>query len=85
MQVLKELSNVDPNMTIDARGLFCPQPVFMTKVAIERMAVGEVLKVLATDPASEEDITNWVNRHGHELLAMKKKAEDFEFLIKKVK
>jgi tRNA 2-thiouridine synthesizing protein A len=69
---------------IDARGLYCPQPVFMTKVAIEKMNVGSVLKVLANDPAAEEDISNWVHRHGHQLLNIKKTDKDLEFTIKKV-
>lgn len=67
------------------RGLFCPEPVFRTKIEMERMGVGEVLKVIADDPASEEDITRWVNRNGHELLGIEKKEKDLEFSIKKVK
>ncbi len=49
------------------------------------MQVGEVLTVLADDPASEDDISNWVNRNGHELLSMNKNDKVFEFTIKKVK
>ena len=66
-------------------GLFCPEPVFRTKIAIEKMQVGEVLTVLADDPASEDDISRWVNRNGHELLSMKKNDNVLEFTIKKVK
>jgi len=59
--------------------------VFRTKIEIERMQVGEVLTVLADDPASEDDISRWVQRNGHELLGIEKKENDLEFLIKKVK
>jgi tRNA 2-thiouridine synthesizing protein A len=38
--------------TIDVRGLFCPEPVFRTKIEIEKLASGDVLKVLADDPES---------------------------------
>jgi len=55
------------------------------KIAIEKMQVGEVLTVLADDPASEDDISKWVNRTGHELLSMNKNDKVFEFTIKKVK
>jgi len=65
--------------------LFCPEPVFRTKIAIERMQVGQVLTVLADDPAAEEDISRWVKRSGHELLDMKKNENVLEFSIKKVK
>lgn len=57
----------------------------MTKVAIEKMSVGSILKVLANDPMAEEDISNWVHRHGHQLLNVKKTDKDLEFTIKKVK
>ena len=70
---------------LDAVGLFCPEPVFRTKIEIERMQVGEILKVLADDPAAEEDISRWVTRTGHELLNMEKKDNVIEFTIKKVK
>jgi len=44
--------------------MFCPEPVFRTKIAIEKMKVGEVLTVLADDPVAEDDISRWVNRSG---------------------
>ncbi|MBM3911227.1 MAG: sulfurtransferase TusA family protein [Thaumarchaeota archaeon] len=70
---------------LDARGLFCPEPIFRTKIEIERMQVGDTLTVLADDPAAEDDISRWVKRNGHELLEMKKTDKDIEFSIKKVK
>jgi len=65
--------------------LFCPEPVFRTKIEIERMTVGNILKVIADDPAAEEDISRWVNRNGHQLLGLNKTDKDLEFTIKKVK
>ena len=70
---------------LDATGLFCPEPVFRTKIEIEKMRVGEVLTVSADDPAAEDDISRWVNRNGHELLNMSKEGEKITFKIKKVK
>ena len=79
------MSELGPAKIIDVRGMFCPEPVFRTKIEIERMAVGNVLKVIADDPASEEDISRWVNRNGHQLVELKKNEKDLEFTIKKVK
>ena len=70
---------------IDVRGLFCPEPVFRTKIEIEKMIIGDRLKVVADDPQSEEDISRWVNRNGHDLLSINKKESDLEFIIKKAK
>jgi len=70
---------------LDATGLFCPEPVFRTKIEIERMQVGQVLIVSADDPASEDDISRWVTRNGHELLNLSKDGNVITFQIKKVK
>jgi len=70
---------------LDATGLFCPEPVFRTKIEIEKMQVGEVLTVSADDPAAEDDISRWVTRNGHELVSMKKDGNVITFQIKKVK
>jgi len=70
---------------LDATGLFCPEPVFRTKIEIEKMRVGEVLTVSADDPAAEDDISRWVNRNGHELMNMSKEGDKITFKIKKVK
>lgn len=70
---------------IDVRGLYCPEPVFRTKIEIERMTKGETLKVVSDDPDSEEDISRWVNRNGHELVSLNKNNNDLEFIIKKAK
>ena len=70
---------------LDATGLFCPEPVFRTKIEIEKMQVGEVIVVSADDPAAEDDISRWVTRNGHELLDMTKDGNTITFQIKKVK
>lgn len=70
---------------LDATGLFCPEPVFRTKIEIERMQLGGILKVKADDPAAEDDISKWATRHGHELLSVNKNGSVIEFEIKKVK
>ncbi|HEU04766.1 MAG TPA: sulfurtransferase TusA family protein [Nitrosopumilus sp.] len=70
---------------LDCTGLFCPEPVFRTKIAIEKMQTGDVITVKADDPAAEDDISRWVSRTGHELIEMKKNDSVIEFTIKKVK
>ena len=70
---------------LDATGLFCPEPVFRTKIEIERMQVGDILIVSADDPAAEDDISRWVTRNGHELINISKDGSVITFQIKKVK
>ncbi|MFB0566985.1 MAG: sulfurtransferase TusA family protein [Candidatus Bathyarchaeia archaeon] len=78
-------SDVKPSRTLDCIGLYCPEPVFRTRLELDKMDVGEVLEMLADDPAAEEDIKSLVKRTGHELLELSKRGNVLRFLIRKVK
>ena len=58
--------------TLDCVGLYCPQPLFMTKTAIESIEVGEILEVLADDPAADADLHAFTKRTGHEMVCFEK-------------
>ncbi len=77
--------DVKPSRTLDCIGLYCPEPVFRTRIELDKMDVGEVLEMLADDPAAEEDIKSLVKRTGHELLESSKRGNVLRFLIRKVK
>lgn len=53
--------------TLDARGLACPMPVLKAKKAIRRIAVGDGLTVLATDPGARADFETFCEVTGHGL------------------
>ena len=74
-----------PTKTIDTIGLYCPVPLFRTREALESMKVGEILEILADDPAAESDIQSFAKRTGHNLLKMEKDEDILRFLIKKIK
>jgi tRNA 2-thiouridine synthesizing protein A len=73
------------NRELDCLGLYCPEPVFRTRQEIDKLAVGQVLEVIADDPAAEEDIKRLVKRLGQQLLELRKEGDQLHFLIKKVK
>jgi len=74
-----------PNRNLDCVGLYCPEPVFRTRQEIDKLAVGEVLEVIADDPAAEEDIPRLVKRLEQKLVKMRKEKDQFHFVIKKIK
>lgn len=76
---------VVPDIELDCAGLYCPMPVLMTREKIDRMKVGQILKVEADDPAAEEDIRRWAKRTGQEILEFHQNKRLLIFLIKKVK
>ena len=43
----------------DARGLLCPIPVIKLAERLAGVAPGEVVLLLADDPAAEEDVRLW--------------------------
>lgn len=76
------------NMTekeLDMCGMFCPEPVFRTKIEMEKMQAGDTLTVTADDPEAESDISTWAKRSGNEILDMSKDGDKVTFKLKKVK
>ena len=51
----------------------------------ETLDIGQCFKVLADDPAAEEDLTRWAKRTGTELVEFVKDGEDLIFYFKKKK
>ncbi|HOT69140.1 MAG TPA: sulfurtransferase TusA family protein [Candidatus Saccharicenans sp.] len=79
------MSDLKADLTLDNSGLSCPMPIIKTKKAMDGMKVGEILKMVATDPGSVSDIQAWVKKTGQELLEQEKEGEKFVFYIRKVK
>jgi len=76
---------IKPDRNLDCVGLYCPEPVFRTRQELDKLAVGQVLKVIADDPAAEEDIPRLVKRLEQQLVEMRKEKDQFHFIIKKIK
>ncbi len=69
--------------TLDATGLFCPLPVLKTRRAMQRVAIGDTLTVLATDPASQIDIRHYCNTSGNELVKASETDGVFTYVIRR--
>ncbi|MBI2127183.1 MAG: sulfurtransferase TusA family protein [Thaumarchaeota archaeon] len=80
-----ESSAPKPDKTLDAIGLMCPEPIFRTRIDIDKMVAGQVLEVLADDPAAEDDIKSWIKKSDNQLILVEKQGYTFRFLIRKVK
>ena len=72
-----------PDRILDCRNQFCPAPVLRAREEIDHLDSGQVLQVMASDPASREDITRWAKRTGHELLELREEGVELTFLIRK--
>lgn len=72
-----------PRESLDCIGLLCPEPLFQTREAMDAMDVGDVLEVLADDPAAEEDLVRFAKRTGHEIISIEDQGDHKRFLIRR--
>jgi tRNA 2-thiouridine synthesizing protein A len=70
---------------LDTLGLFCPEPVFRTRLALDDMEIGQTLEVVADDPAAESDIQSLVKYLEQELVNSSREDGKIRILIKKIK
>ena len=56
------------NKQLDARGLTCPLPVLKLRKALKDMQAGQTIEMLATDPGALEDVPQFCQVAGCELL-----------------
>lgn len=77
------MSIENPIEQLDARGLFCPEPVMMLHGKIAQLQVGDLFEVIATDPSTERDIPKFCNFLGHELVSHEVNDDLFIYRIRK--
>jgi len=59
---------MDFDQEIDARSLLCPLPVLKARKRLKGMETGQVLKLVADDPAAVIDVPHFCNEQGYRLL-----------------
>jgi TusA-related sulfurtransferase len=70
---------------LDTRGLYCPEPLFEVRNLSETLNEGQCFKVIADDPAAEEDLKRWAKRTGTKVVEFIKDGDDLIFVFKKMK
>jgi tRNA 2-thiouridine synthesizing protein A len=83
------MSDSSPEMSptvdreVDARGLNCPLPILRAKKALNDLASGQCLKVIATDPGSRRDFEAFARQTGHTLLKVVEGAREWTFFLQR--
>jgi tRNA 2-thiouridine synthesizing protein A len=57
-----------PSLRIDALGKKCPLPIIMLAERIGEVPIGNVVEVLADDPATRTDVPAWCGLKSHEFV-----------------
>jgi tRNA 2-thiouridine synthesizing protein A len=68
---------------LDAKGLYCPEPVMLLHNQIRDMNAGQSLKLVATDPSTTRDVPKFCLYLGHELLSQTQHEGLYVYFIKK--
>lgn len=63
-------SGVKPTTVVDSRGTMCPGPITDLFRAYRNAKIGDVIELLATDPAAKSDTEAWTKRSGNEIIAV---------------
>ena len=74
---------IQSDLTLEAEGLRCPEPVMMIRKSIRSIESGEVLLILADDPATKRDVPNFCEFMDHQLLKAETEQTPYRYWIKK--
>lgn len=71
---------------LNLKGEICPYTFIKSKLALEDMQVGQVLKVIVDFQLSSEDVPRGMEFEGHKVLKVEKiNPTDWEIVIRKEK
>jgi len=68
---------------LDALGLRCPEPVMVIRKTVRKLAVGDMLEIIADDPATTRDIPSFCRFMEHQLVESQTDTIPYRYLIKK--
>lgn len=74
---------IKADVQLDAKGLACPMPIVKTKKAMQNLADGQVLEVIATDKGSTADLAAWAKTVGHQYIGTTEENDVLYHYIRK--
>jgi tRNA 2-thiouridine synthesizing protein A len=73
----------EASLTIDALGRKCPIPIIMLAEQIRDVPVGQIIAVLADDPAAYTDVPAWCGMKSHEFVFRSELPSGWAFGIRR--
>jgi tRNA 2-thiouridine synthesizing protein A len=74
---------IEFNLEVDASGLLCPLPLLRLKKALIEISSGDIVKVIATDPAAHLDFGVYTDQAGHQIVEFIRHSNAQIFYIRK--
>ena len=69
---------------LDSTGLLCPLPVLKIRKKLKEMQKGDILRVMADDPAAIVDIPHYCHESGDKILKQDISDEEQIYLLMKM-
>ncbi|MEM3004423.1 MAG: sulfurtransferase TusA family protein [Candidatus Bathyarchaeia archaeon] len=77
------MSDTSGQRVLDVKAACCPYPQLKTKVALDQMKTGEILKVLTDDRTTADNIRLAVEQLGDTVLSVEEKEGEVTVVIQK--
>lgn len=74
---------IDADVTIDSRGATCPGPMMDLIGKVKGAESGTVFELQTEDKGSKNDVPEWVEKAGHELLDIVDRGEYWSIYVEK--
>lgn len=72
-----------PTARLDTSGLYCPEPIMLLHEKMDELNAGDLLLVIATDPATTRDIPKFCKFLKHPLIKQEEDAQEYRYWIEK--
>jgi tRNA 2-thiouridine synthesizing protein A len=77
-------SVIGADLELDITAEVCPMTFVRTKLALEQLAIGQILNIRLRDGEPRHNVPRAVRDHGHEILSLSRLEDDlFELRIRK--
>jgi TusA-related sulfurtransferase len=74
----------EADLDLDITGEVCPMTFVRTKLALEKLAVGQVMNIRLRDGEPRHNVPRALRDHGHEILSLRPLDGDlYELVVRK--
>ncbi len=72
-----------PALTVNALGEKCPRPIIMLAGQLREVPIGDLIMVLADDPAAKTDLPAWCMLKSQEFVRVEDLPVGWSFLVRR--
>lgn len=85
LELLNKRSAMSERKIVDAQGTYCPGPLMELIAAMKQAEVGDELEILSTDEGSVNDVPEWINKVGHDMVETTQDGDVWHIVVRKAK